>query len=82
VTPGRNFAKVVTYGIVLVPEHEAGRELVVQVREVHAARWCSWEEAMAVLAFEETRGVLRRARGLVPGLAGEERREVARGKEE
>lgn len=48
----------------------AGSERDFDPREVTAARWFGWDEALVQLSFENEREVVRAARRLVPAVAG------------
>ena len=55
--PVRNVGKEVRYWVGLVKDGDS--KIKVQEREVADARWCSWEEAMALITFEEARNMLK-----------------------
>lgn len=57
VNPVRNVGKEVRYWVGLVKDGDS--KIKVQEREVADARWCSWEEAMALITFEEARNMLK-----------------------
>ena len=50
--------------------YEGGSELDFDPREVTAARWFGWKEALLQLSFDNEREVVRAARRLDPAVAG------------
>lgn len=59
VNPVRKVGKEVRYWVALV--RQGDRKLRLQEKEVADARWCSWDEAEALITFQEGRNVLLEA---------------------
>ncbi len=68
---GNGVAKTVTYYVALLPPQSPPPAICLQREEVKDYRWCSFEEALEQITFEESRQVLRRCQAQLQQLQGD-----------
>lgn len=60
INPVRKNGKEVRYWVALVGKEEGEKTIKVQEKEVAGYKWCSWEEAMEKVTYDETKDKLKR----------------------
>ncbi|KAA8565701.1 hypothetical protein EYC84_009545 [Monilinia fructicola] len=67
INPVRKNGKEVRFWPALLPKEEGEKEIKIQEKEVAGYKWCSWEEAVEKMTFDESKETFKRALAMFEG---------------